>query len=184
MEPQRVHITGASGSGTTTLARALAEAWAVPHADVDDYFWEPTDPPFTTKRESGARLDLMAAVFLPRPAWVLSGSVMGWGDSLIPRFDAVVFVTLEPSTRLARLEERERRRYGSRIDPGGDREPALREFLTWAAGYDDPEFAGRNRAIHEWWLETLSCPVLRLMSTASVRELVAEVLDWSPSAGE
>ncbi len=29
---------GASGSGTTTLALAMASRWAVPYADVDDYF--------------------------------------------------------------------------------------------------------------------------------------------------
>jgi adenylate kinase family enzyme len=43
----RVHVLGASGSGTTTLARALANHWSVPHADADDYFWVPTDPPGT-----------------------------------------------------------------------------------------------------------------------------------------
>ena len=47
MTPCHLHITGASGSGTTTLGRALASAWAVPHADTDDYFWVPTTPPYT-----------------------------------------------------------------------------------------------------------------------------------------
>src|SRR5438128_874343 len=44
---QRLHILGASGSGTTTLGRALAEGLQCPHFDTDDYFWLPTDPPFT-----------------------------------------------------------------------------------------------------------------------------------------
>ena len=38
----RLHVMGASGAGTTTLARTLADHWAVPHADSDDYFWVPT----------------------------------------------------------------------------------------------------------------------------------------------
>lgn len=42
----KLHMMGASGSGTTTLARALADHWSVPHADADDYFWVPTDPPY------------------------------------------------------------------------------------------------------------------------------------------
>ena len=36
MTPRRVHIIGSSGTGTTTLGRAVAAAWSVPHADTDD----------------------------------------------------------------------------------------------------------------------------------------------------
>lgn len=42
LNPCRLFIMGASGSGTTTLGRAIANEWAVPHADADDYFWQPT----------------------------------------------------------------------------------------------------------------------------------------------
>jgi hypothetical protein len=60
----------ASGSGTTTLARALANHWSVPHADADDYFWMPTDPPYVEKRPESDRLSLLRNVFVPREAWV------------------------------------------------------------------------------------------------------------------
>jgi adenylate kinase family enzyme len=82
MNPCRVLVLGATASGTTTLARALANRWSVPHADTDDYFWVPTDPPYTEKRPEEQRLRLMQEMFLPRSAWVLSGSVMGWGEPL------------------------------------------------------------------------------------------------------
>ncbi|MCC2317098.1 hypothetical protein [Cellulomonas chengniuliangii] len=104
MRRARVHVTGASGSGTTTLARTLADVWAVPHADTDDYFWLPTDPPFVQSRPPGERVALMRQVFLPRAAWVLSGSILDWGDEVIDRFDAVVFLTLDPAERIRRLE--------------------------------------------------------------------------------
>jgi adenylate kinase family enzyme len=182
MDAQRMHILGGSGTGTTTLGRALADAWSVPHADADDYFWEPTDPPYTTQRDPSARLNLMQQLFLPRPAWVLSGSVMGWGEPLISSFDAVIFLTIDKAQRLHRLRERETRRYGTRIEPGGDRAEAFAAFLEWAAGYDDPNFAGRSLALHEYWLSQLSCPVLRLDSARPPAELVEEVRDWQPPA--
>jgi len=54
---------GASGAGTTTLARAIAGQWAVPHADADDYFWIPSNPPYVEKSTLGlARADAGAAV--------------------------------------------------------------------------------------------------------------------------
>jgi hypothetical protein len=120
----------------------------------------------------------MNGLFLPRDAWLLAGSVLGWGDPLIERFDAVVFLTLATETRLARLKQRERLRYGDTIEPGGVNEAAHHEFLAWASGYDDEDFSGRNRARHERWLAALSCPVLRLDSAESVQRLLAAVAAW------
>jgi adenylate kinase family enzyme len=52
---RRVHILGASGSGTTTLAQALAARLGCPHYDTDHYYWLPSDPPFQHIREREAR---------------------------------------------------------------------------------------------------------------------------------
>ena len=49
----RIHIFGASGTGTTTLGGTLAAALDCPHLDTDDYFWIKTDPAFRTVRETG-----------------------------------------------------------------------------------------------------------------------------------
>lgn len=178
MRRSRLHVTGASGSGTTTLARAVADAWAVPHADADDYFWLPTDPPYVTKRPAADRVALMEQMFLPREGWVLSGSMLGWGDDVVRQCDAVVFLTLEPAERMRRIEARERVR--RERGPNGD--TSLEEFLAWAKGYDDPSFEGRSRVAHETWLATLRCPVLRLDSALSRDELCDAVLAWEPPA--
>jgi adenylate kinase family enzyme len=174
----RLHLTGASGSGTTTLGRALASHWSVPHADADDYFWVPTSPPYTVKRPVPQRLRLMNEIFVGRDAWVLSGSVMGWGGPVVELVDAVVFLSVDHGTRLHRLHDRETQRYGPSIGPGGAREADHREFIEWASGYEDPTFEGRNRAQHEEWLTGLPCPVLRLDSSAAVADLVAETAAW------
>jgi adenylate kinase family enzyme len=39
----RILITGASGCGTTTLGRALADKLRLPFFDVDDYYWLPIE---------------------------------------------------------------------------------------------------------------------------------------------
>ena len=98
----------------------------MPHGDADDYFWLPTDPPYVEKRPEADRVALMEQVFLPREAWVLSGSMLGWGDAVLPRCNAVILLTLDPTERLRRLETRERvRRDGGPVD-----ERVLGEFLT------------------------------------------------------
>ncbi len=173
----RVHILGASGSGTTTLGRTLAMALAVPHHDSDDYFWEPTDPPYTRPRPPEERLELMRTMFLPRSAWVLSGSLCGWGDPLIPSFDLVVYLRTATRDRIERLRRREIARYGAQaVALGGPNHERTEAFLEWAAGYDDGDLTGRSRRRHEAWLAALSCPVLRLDGGRPIAELAAEVM--------
>lgn len=177
--PRRVLVTGAAGAGTTTLASALAGRWSVPHADADDYFWLPTEPPYREVREPSERAALMGRIFLPRPAWVLSGSVMGWGaaaQAVMDRVELVVLMTLDPATRMARVEARQRRRYGAAdIAPGGALHDEHVAFLAWCAGYDDPGFDGRNLAQHLAWLDQLEQPTLRLDGETPVDQLVALV---------
>ncbi len=177
MANQRIHITGASGSGVTTLGRALATALAVPHHDTDDYYWLPTEPPFTDKRPIEDRLRLMEEMFLPRMAWVLSGSLAGWGDPLIAHFDAVAFVRTPTDVRLARLRAREALRYGdAAIAPGGARHEHTETFAAWAAQYDTAGLEMRSLRRHETWLDTLLCPVIRVDGTAPIAETVDRVL--------
>jgi adenylate kinase family enzyme len=42
MKRRCIHVMGASGSGATSLGRALAGALELPHHDADDYLWLPT----------------------------------------------------------------------------------------------------------------------------------------------
>ena len=44
MAKNLIHIFGASGSGTTTLAEKTSRELGYFHLDTDDYFWLPTDP--------------------------------------------------------------------------------------------------------------------------------------------
>jgi adenylate kinase family enzyme len=175
VNPCRVLVLGATASGVTTLGRALAARWSVPHADTDDYFWEPTEPPYTVKRAEDRRIQLMQDMFLPRRAWVLTGSVMGWGEPLLDHVDVLVFCSLDPDVRLERLRAREAVRYGDRIRPGGDLATTHEDFVTWAAGYEIPDFPGRSRTLHEAWMTRFSGPVVRVDTARPVDELVAEL---------
>lgn len=181
---QRILVIGASGAGTSTLGRRLADALASQHFEVDDFFWQPTDPPFCTRRPAAERLALMGAMFLPRSDWVLSGSPMGWGEPIEARLTQAIFVTLDPDIRLPRLAAREAHRYGARILPGGDRHAAFCGFMDWAAGYDDPAFLQRSREGQRSWLARLGCPLLQLDGARPREALLAEALDWlaSPAA--
>ncbi|HEY2131843.1 MAG TPA: hypothetical protein VGH36_02530 [Acetobacteraceae bacterium] len=172
----RIHILGASGSGTTTLGAALAARLGVPHVGSDTLFWMPTDPPFTTRRTAEALHEMMLQQLPIDGHWVFSGSAIRWATVLEPYYDLIVFLRIDPSVRMARLRRREAARYGARLLPGGDMAAASAAFIEWAASYDTAGPEHRSLVGHSAWLADLTTPVLRLDSEAPVDELVAAVL--------
>lgn len=174
----RIHVTGASGSGVTTLGRAIAARLKIPHFDTDDFYWLPSDPPFQERRAPAERLERLAAMLAASPGhWVLSGSLDCWGEPLKRLFDRVVFLSTPTEVRLRRLKKRERRRFGAAaLAPGGAMHERHQAFMEWAAAYDDGWMSGRSRPRHEGWLVTLDCQVVRLDGTRPVPELVEATL--------
>ena len=90
-----IHIYGASGSGTSTLGRKISQELCYKFMDTDDYFWLPTNPQYTTKRSKAERLALMKKDILENDNVVIAGSLVDWGDELIP------FFTLTAGTQAA-----------------------------------------------------------------------------------
>jgi len=163
----RILVTGASGSGATTLGRALSARLGSSFLDADDYYWIPTDPPYKEKRDPAARLQLILAELQRASSSVIAGCVRNWGGELEDSFSLIVFLILDAEIRVARLREREMGELG-RVDEA---------FLEWAAQYETGRMPGRSRALHEKWLSERSCPVLRLEGDLSVAERVARVTE-------
>jgi adenylate kinase family enzyme len=177
---RRVHVLGGSGSGTTTLARALAAELRSACFDTDDFYWLPSDPPFQHKREIPARITLLDDALFRHDNWVLSGSFGGWGDVFIPYLTDVIFLTLAPSVRMARLRAREVTRYGHvRIAPGGDLHHAHEAFMEWAALYDVSGHSQRSLDQHERWIAQLPSHVSvhRFTSDQSLTMLLRSTRD-------
>lgn len=162
-----VLVTGASGSGTTTLAAALAAHLGWRHLDLDDYYWLPSSPPYRHKREAGERLEMCLRDLHASPCAVVSGSMVNWGPALEDAFDLIVFLYLPAQVRIERLRSRELQRFGA-ADPA---------FLQWAAEYDAGPAEGRSLAKHRAWLAQRSCPVLRIEEDLSVPARLQRVLN-------
>lgn len=157
-----IHIFGASGSGTTTLGKKISEELGYKLMDTDDYFWMPTQPKFTLKRPCEERVELMIRDIKSAENVVISGSLADWGDVLIPRFTLAVRIAMDPSVRIARLIQREKERFGSRIEPGGDMHQQHIDFIEWAKSYDTAGVHMRSKAKHDEWQKLLLCECLHL----------------------
>jgi adenylate kinase family enzyme len=110
--PKHIHSFGAAGSGTTTLASTLSAKNGHRHYDSDDFYWLPSDPPYQQKRTPSDRQMLLEAALDKADSWVVSGSLCGWGDPFLSRFELVVFLLVPTDVRLTRLRAREVVRYG------------------------------------------------------------------------
>jgi uridine kinase len=166
MPSARILITGASGSGTSTLGRAVAAALQATFVDADDLYWLPTNPRFNQKRDPTERAALLRERLDSTHSLVVAGSIYAWGADLESAFDLVVFLRAPTETRVERLRARELRLHG-RIDE---------DFIAWAAQYDVGTLPGRSLARHLAWLELRTCPVLRLSGTDSVEASCAAVV--------
>ena len=176
---KRVYISGASGSGVSTLGAALAAKLQIPHIDVDDYYWYPTDPPFVNARPPAERVDLLNSRLAEGP-WVVSGAMDGWGDEIIQRAGLVVFIETPTEVRIARLKARELCSYGDRILPGGDMHANHQAFVAWAQSYEAGTQGGRSRPRHERWLKQLALPCIRVngeLPTVDLIKLVNAALE-------
>ena len=174
----RMLIIGASGSGVTTLGEALSKELTIPYFDADFYYWERTDPPFQVRREAAIRDQQLAEDISKEAQWIVGGSLDSWGHFLKEHYELVVYLWLPKEIRATRLMNREKERYGEVISQSSQ------EFFDWALSYDDSNQPGRNKKRHEQWLQTLSCPVLRIEGAVEVEEKVTMVTQQMKKLGQ
>lgn len=171
-----IHIFGAAGSGTSTLGKAYALAKGYPYLDVDNFHWLDTFIPFTVARPKEERVKLLKEAISKYENCVVSGALCVWGDELIPLFDVVVKLETPTEVRIERLKIREKKRFGSRIEEGGDMYHNHLRFIEWARVYDHGGLEVRSNLLHNNWLKKINTKVLVLDGTKPVEQLI-ELID-------
>ena len=165
-----IHIYGASGSGTSTLGRKICEELGYKFMDTDDYFWLPTNPKYTTKRSNEERRALMKKDISENDNVVISGSLVDWGDELIPLFTLAIRLVTDTEIRIKRLKIREKKKFGDRIIPSGDMYANHIEFIEWAKKYDTGSVNMRSKAKHDEWQKMILCKQIVLDGADDLEE--------------
>jgi adenylate kinase family enzyme len=176
----KIHLLGPSCSGTSTLGKLIAGKYKIPWYDTDDIFWVKTDPPFTTKREKNERINILKNIFAKNNSLVLSGSAMGWGDFIKNNVDIVIYKYVEQGIRIKRLLEREKNRYGKRIELGNDMYEVHKEFIEWNKNYENGGMDMRSRKSELTWLEDIQCKIIKIEESILPNEeleIVSKVID-------
>lgn len=140
----RILITGGPGSGCTSTAKRIGDDLNVQVIDSDTFFHKPTDPPFQEQYTPDERRERLSAELSSSRSWILSGSIATWGLEL-ETVQFGVFLGVPKEERMQRLIQRERERFGTRIDFGGDLHDENQNFMLWAGDYEMRRGKGRNR---------------------------------------
>lgn len=167
-----IHILGAAGSGTSTLGKEIENKLNYIQLDVDDYFWLPTDPPFSEKREREERIKLLMNDILNTKKCVITGTLCGWGDIFIPFFELIIEIETPTEVRIERIEKREYKRFENRILHGGDMYEAHQEFIEWAKRYDTADISIRSKALHNYWQKDIYCQKLVVDGTKPLDQII------------
>ena len=171
-----IHIFGASGSGTTTLGKKICEELGFTLMDTDDYLWIPSEPKYMQKRPKKERIELMKNDINKLENVVISGSLTDWGDELIPYFTLAIRIEMEQSVRIERLLKREKERYGSRIESGGDMYNHHIEFIEWAIAYDNGGMDIRSKVMHDELQKSFPCKILYVDGEKKLEDNFEKVL--------
>ncbi len=173
---RRVAVVGTSGSGKTTMARAIAARLGVPHVELDAFHWAPG---WTEVDPEAFRARVAAA--LEADGWVTDGNYSKVRDLYLARVDTVVWLDLPLRTCVWRIARRTfvRARSHEELWGSGNRESWRkqlgRDSLLWwvltthgrrrrenEARFADPALAGveilrfRSSAAADAWLAGLA----------------------------
>ncbi len=151
----RILIMGAAGAGSTTLGKTLAKTHQWSHFESDEYYWMPTNPPFTNKRPPALRVQQLYTDLNKQENWIISGVLCGWGNFIIPHLTHVIFLYADWPTRLRRIKQREQLLFGDRILKDGDMFKHHLAFMQWASLYDSSSPVSRTKKKHLDWLAAL-----------------------------
>jgi len=171
----KIQIIGASGTGKSTLGKAIGRKTGVFWIDTDRYLWKDED--FTENYPILDRLKLYQNDMSNHSDYIVSGSVHSWNPQGFQDRELLVLLTIDEIIRMKRLYDREYVRYGERMLPGGDHYELTREFLNWCQTYlTEDENAICSLACHKLRLREAACKTLILDGNQPVEALCDVVL--------
>ena len=162
-------VFGPNGAGKTTLGSELARVLGFKHMDIEDYYFEKSEIPFTVARSREDCLRLMLADIEKSRSFVITACIGDFGETIASMYNFAVYVTAPKELRMKRVEQRGYDQYGDRVRAGGDMYEQQLRFRAWAAARDLSKI--------DAWAQTLACPVIRADGTRAVAENAAWIAE-------
>ena len=170
----RVVVFGQSGSGKTTVARAIAGALGVAHIELDALFHKPNWQPSTPEE---FRAKVTAELDAHPEGWVVDGNYRFVRELTLPRADTIVRLRLPFRVVYTRLAKRTLRRMWTREELWGTNRESFRlsfmsrdSILLWGISHWSAHTRNLDAALREI---PHTARVIELRSGREVEEFLA-----------
>lgn len=170
----RVAILGNSGSGKSSLARALSALAHVPTLDLDTIAWEHGEPP--TPRAEHQALEDVREFCRQHPSWIVEGCYANLLPPALAHQPTLLFLNPGRAACLANCRSRpfEPHKYAS----PEEQHARLDALLAWVAAYDT-RTGPLSLAAHRACFATYPGPKRELLSLPSLDPLDPDLVAGS-----
>ena len=155
-------ICGLNGSGKTTLGMRLADRLKYDSLNDEDYYFFESEIPFSKSRTEDEAKEYVISYLRCHKNVVMVATRGDLSERINSMYDCVIYLSAPVGIRLSRIKERDRKRFGERVLPGGDMYEQQRRFHEFALL--------RTTEKIEKWMEMLECTVIKLDGTRNVDE--------------
>lgn len=171
-------VCGLNGSGKSTLGKALSERLSLPFIDIEDLYFPKTDQNYlyAAPRTKTEVQKLLLSRAQAEESFVFSAVKGDYGEEILPFYQYIVRIEVPKEIRMERVKNRSFEKFGDRMLPGGDLYEQEKSFLDMVRSRTEQDI--------ENWLQTLSCPVLRVDGTKPVEENILRMMTWVASMGQ
>lgn len=165
-------VCGLNGCGKTTFAGALAEELNFKHMDIEDYYFVPSEIPYSVSRNREEVEQLLLSDMQNNPRFVFSAVDGNIISEISSKYNLVIYFYAPLDVRMERIKKRAFDKFGHRILFGGDMYEQEQNFFKFVSK--------RDTSSVEAWLETVSCPVIRLNGIQSIEDNVRVIINSLP----
>ncbi|WP_099204399.1 AAA family ATPase [Scatolibacter rhodanostii] len=184
-----IAVFGLNGGGKSTLAHALAKQIGYYEMDVEDYYFPEQkesrkwalenssiihtqhlgELPFSNPKTKDIVENTILESIKAHPEFIISGVTMNWNDEILAHINIAFWVQTPLEERLRRIQEREEKRFGSRVLEGGDMFAQQMEFRKIVENRD-------SKAVEECAAK-FDCPVVIIDGTLSIKQNLEKMID-------
>ena len=166
-------VCGLNGAGKSTLGKALAEKLNYRFIDIEDIYFPKDNPEYMylNPRPFEEVERILSNIISENNNFVLALVKGNFNKDIVSHFKCAVYIEAPKETRIKRVYQRSYNKFGERMLEGGDLYEKETAFLHFVKSKDENTV--------EFWLASLSCPIIRVDGTLPVEKnaaLLAEKL--------
>ena len=164
-------ICGLNGAGKSTIGKALAKKLDFHFIDNEELYFPKTDPHYTyaSPRTHEEVEQLLFSEIKTYENFVFASVKGDYGETIYPFFKYAVLIDVPRDIRMQRVKNRSFQKFGSRMLPGGDLYEQEENFFTYVKS--------RAENTVEDWVQSLSCPIIRVDGTKPIEENVEFIIE-------